>query len=312
MKWSPTDLPRLRDETLQWVARHGAQLYANFIVDGRQEIKPDLPTPEAGLAMARAEAWRIANAELFHVTEHMTELVKTAADSLPEFTLVPEDLPAPCGFILFDEPVYIVDYDEGAAPVVAIVWGPWQNSPWPDGGVWATTYTDSNALIANRKASGGITEQEAIHLRANNPPLLLDNEGQIPFSADPILEDPRGEVEERQGRVLRILRSTWLLMGQSVATVENAEFDRAARKRYRREGKEPPTVRVISLRKPATGGAGEPGNREYHHRWIVRGHWRKQWYASVNDHRPVWIAPYVKGPEGAPLIGGERVYSLRE
>jgi len=24
----------------------------------------------------------------------------------------------------------------------------------------------------------------------------------------------------------------------------------------------------------------------------------------------VWIAPYVKGPEGAPLLGGEKVYAV--
>jgi hypothetical protein len=40
----------------------------------------------------------------------------------------------------------------------------------------------------------------------------------------------------------------------------------------------------------------------------VRGHWRQQWYPSIQDHRPVWIAPHRKGPEDAPMLGGEKVY----
>lgn len=29
--------------------------------------------------------------------------------------------------------------------------------------------------------------------------------------------------------------------------------------------------------------------------WIVRGHWRNQWYSSLDCHKPKWIDPHWKG-----------------
>lgn len=53
---------------------------------------------------------------------------------------------------------------------------------------------------------------------------------------------------------------------------------------------------------------GVPGYREYHSRWLVRGHWRqypdklgvggRRW-----SGKRVWVKPYVKGPAGAPWRG---------
>ena len=41
--------------------------------------------------------------------------------------------------------------------------------------------------------------------------------------------------------------------------------------------------------------------REYQCRWVVRGHWRKQWYPSLKTHQPKWIGAYIKGPDDKPL-----------
>lgn len=40
------------------------------------------------------------------------------------------------------------------------------------------------------------------------------------------------------------------------------------------------------------------GTREYHCRWLVRGHWRR-----IEEARRVWVRPYIKGPAGAPWRG---------
>lgn len=52
----------------------------------------------------------------------------------------------------------------------------------------------------------------------------------------------------------------------------------------------------------------QPAN--YSHRFIVSGHWRNQWLPSVGLHRQQWIAPFVKGPDEAPLIVKKRLYQL--
>jgi hypothetical protein len=103
--------------------------------------------------------------------------------------------------------------------------------------------------------------------------------------------------------------TAWLLMQQPVTTVADATFDRAERRRLARQRLDDRPVRVINLRRRAASTIAGQSDREYHHQWIVRGHWRDQWYASRGVHRPVWIAPHVKGPEGAPMLGGEKVHA---
>ena len=40
----------------------------------------------------------------------------------------------------------------------------------------------------------------------------------------------------------------------------------------------------------------------FHVRWVVRGHWRQQAVGpNHSEHKPVFIAPHVRGPQGAPL-----------
>lgn len=67
-----------------------------------------------------------------------------------------------------------------------------------------------------------------------------------------------------------------------------------------------PIVHVIRLRAEAEKSIEEvrrldAGRAAPTHRWIVRGHYRAQWYPSSGAHRVIWIAPYLKGPEDAPF-----------
>ncbi|MEV2189028.1 hypothetical protein [Streptomyces sp. NPDC047966] len=104
-------------------------------------------------------------------------------------------------------------------------------------------------------------------------------------------------------------------MGQSIATSERVDADRSSRRRIQRMDRDYGTaVRTIRLRRARTASGDEPGEqpgtREYQHRWVVRGHWRNQPYPSLGITRPLWISPYIAGPEGLPLIGGEKVMVL--
>jgi hypothetical protein len=70
-------------------------------------------------------------------------------------------------------------------------------------------------------------------------------------------------------------------------------------------------VVTIILRQIETQKAEGESQIEWQHRWLVRGHWRKQWLPSVHGHRQQWIAPYVKGPEDKPLVIKPRVFDFR-
>lgn len=127
-------------------------------------------------------------------------------------------------------------------------------------------------------------------------------------------DDFADEPPEHSHAVERILARCGFINSPYVDTTARAiprpmrrEVARASRKRGGPEPEEP-LVRVITLRRPAaTGTAAEPEGEDagfpHSHRWWVSGHFRAQWYPSLEAHRVIWIAPYLKGPESAPLLG---------
>lgn len=42
-------------------------------------------------------------------------------------------------------------------------------------------------------------------------------------------------------------------------------------------------------------------------RWLVRGHWRNQYYASEDTNKPVWIEEHTAGAPDAPIVRRDRV-----
>jgi hypothetical protein len=78
---------------------------------------------------------------------------------------------------------------------------------------------------------------------------------------------------------------------------------REERRRARKAGRKPPgQFYQVKLRK-REGVKTECGHEvNWSHRWVVRSHWRKQFYPSRNEHIPVLIHSYVKGPQNLPLV----------
>lgn len=67
---------------------------------------------------------------------------------------------------------------------------------------------------------------------------------------------------------------------------------------------------VLCYRGDATGSepSDAPSVRsEPDHRWVVRGHWRRQWHPSTKDHSTIWIDEHTSGPAEKPLLHVERV-----
>jgi hypothetical protein len=112
----------------------------------------------------------------------------------------------------------------------------------------------------------------------------------------------------------RIVQTTLRLMQQRIAAHHVERPARASRRDAERHGVRRQDVTVVRLRRTHgdTGELETPGDRApYSHRFIVSGHWRNQPYPSEgeNVHRQIWISPYVKGPEDAPLrVAPQRVY----
>ena len=80
---------------------------------------------------------------------------------------------------------------------------------------------------------------------------------------------------------------------------------RSERRRFERVTDEvKPDVHVVILRSARAKSGRDDGDGEtpdWSCRWMVRGHYRNQWYAGERKHRLIWVAPYVKGPEDKPF-----------
>ena len=104
--------------------------------------------------------------------------------------------------------------------------------------------------------------------------------------------------------VASLIGATWLLMSQeSISERETVNPE----PKMGHKGRVIPqsSVQLIDVKhRPSTGSDRDSSKKqkEYHVRWLVRGHWRQVPYGPKQSLRkPMFIAPHVKGPEGAPM-----------
>lgn len=278
-----TELPEVRAEVINQFRQEATfrHLHDNGIAKAHQ-IREELDR-QARLA---------TNMEMFHVSPAMCHLALSAAKTLEFFAVSREDLPAPSGMIVFDTTDSHVQVAYSGGRKVPM-----------RGTIWLSS-ADRSSWMAMPMVDpiGDLGRGDTL---AVDPAMWCG----IDFGA----KVPKSSLQKWDFRaeMTALLITTWLLMRQPLAKTSTQEPDRATRKRVRRLGAEPATVRLIDLRRPSLAASQGDGSSNYQHQWIVRGHWRNHWHPKRQVHRPVWIAPHVKGPEGAPMIGGEKVYVLR-
>ena len=121
---------------------------------------------------------------------------------------------------------------------------------------------------------------------------------------------PGDQIEDRDDTFMpRFLYAFWRLCEQQIAAVGQAQVNHSAQVLADRAGVSP-EVRVVRLRRAQQTGGSVRGNREWQHRWVVRMHKVHQWYPRLQQHKVIYRGPYIKGPDGKPLLGGETVRAL--
>lgn len=122
---------------------------------------------------------------------------------------------------------------------------------------------------------------------------------------------PGSEIDDADDLFMpKFLFAFWRLCEQRIAVPEHAPVNHSAQVLADRAGI-PPQVRIVRLRR-AEQQPGDPasGGREWKHRWTVRMHKVNQWYPSEGRHKVIYRGPYLKGPEGKPILDGETVHGL--
>jgi hypothetical protein len=364
------DVPEIRARMAAWARDPGTDGAVNWFTfwlgpypAGVTESRVFDHADDVSAIITRTLAAQLPAAELFYVSDAMTDLAGHAATTLTDYRLHPEDLPAQIGVMVYNHPPVQGTATDRRDGITVVSWGPGR------GGLWVHTWSTASQAWTNGTGRLGRAMAELPHEEAlaravrgsEYPPLdperdspttdqaadyfiadLLPNLRRAPIPPSFIPAhgyDWRGmtpmEFTDMQGwpsdvptdgapmtadtkiTLDRAVLATWLLMGQTLVRSEQLVAPRAAQRRIAREDPDlDPTVRYIDLRRARTEPADRTdkdrtSTREYRHRWIVRGHWRNQFYRSRNDHRPIWIDPHFAGPEDKPLLGGERVNVLR-
>lgn len=107
------------------------------------------------------------------------------------------------------------------------------------------------------------------------------------------------------------------LMAQKLAVTFHKDTDRHTKRRAERERRPvTPFLRVISLRKLEEDKKRDknltPAEIEYRWQWMVRGHWRNQYYPGTDEHKPVFVEAYIKGPDDKPFKPeGHKIFVAR-
>lgn len=310
----PAQVASLRRELITWLATPDAEAYYELMAE------------DAGTWRREPQREALVKAELFYVSDEMSAVAVHAGQTMPDQVPMRQEFPAEYGFIVWDGP--LVDEETTATMLGAH----------PQAGLFASCHALSWFITELTNEEDAVVDAAFLTFWVRPegrtyPPLIPYHSAVFDLSL-PIrgsaLADNEGGNEAAGGWIAQFdmtAYTTMVLMGQSVATLESHRPERAERRRAARAGLETPDVTVVQLRRHAraegqpddadddntedsTEAGQDPAASARTHRWVVRGHWRQQWYPSLNDHRAIWIHGYVKGPEDKPLVIGERVNAL--
>jgi len=335
--FTPSDVPALRRELAEWHSSpRSVEMYMMAVVLGKQPIKPSGNPLSVAASLAATEYRRISQADLWYFDTDLCDLLEQAAPTMPTFSPTPQDLPSKTGFVTFARPIalrpaetdrliadhIIAESDhetkasveqilDGKVEICAASWGPGDytvDNKYRAGYTWISFYAKSHARDA---VSAG--RRHLIDL----PTLLVDGEAIIPWTPEGVQPDEIQfftlNTEKIAGTTLSwgalLLAAFRLAQERSLVDPITQPTSRPERRRTQRADLPPRDVRIIRLhRRLAEQRTTQSAGREYRSRWIVRGHWRRQWYPSIESHRPRWIHPYLKGPAEGTLLGGDRVH----
>jgi hypothetical protein len=309
---------------------------------------PSVPYDESGDALRRYFARGIDLSLPFYVDPKMNILITAAAESLPSDTTVQmHDLPNSHGFMVIPQGVAEIDLRGQLMVHNAIAW--FQRAGGVD--IWLMSNKYDPKDMVNERQRRMFGEEGYAQMPELMPASYMRVEfGQrVPWSMGStktlppeivetmqVLRQPDGSgygyawgegydmnewlaesMEMRPSGPMLWLYATWRLMQQTITDVRTEGVDRGLRRAAEKRKMKTQQVTVIHLRKrKAAVVDGEEQHIEWSHSWLVRGHWRQQWYGPKNGDEnerfqvPIWIHPHLKGPEDAPLLVRDHIYSL--
>jgi hypothetical protein len=326
----------LDDETTIASDRHLAIDSDEFSI-----IQPDT-TPEQVTAKLRQT---LTISETYYVAPAMQTLIAAAAESMPhDEVIVASDLPSPQGFMFVPGGVVATDLRGLPCTTDAVLWDTY------GGKVAVTLYVDKyntgntfnterirqlnesafNALPRLTPWSFGGFSLDSPLPRYTTvsrpvPPELVsrltwrqNTESQevnvYPRDADDAeVNEYIDGLELAQGpeAIMLWFMTVLKLMQQTMVSTEPMHVPRATQRRMQRMKLANNRATVIELRRRKGQDKGDT-HFEYSHRFLRRGHWRRQHYKEDGEWRRkiIWISPQIIGDPSLPLIIRNHVNAL--
>lgn len=303
----PARLPRVRSRLVEfWDGELPRKVISHAARSGMNLPGEDVGSEEFGVTrqkftgdqadrFCKRMAFATSAAELFWISPAFTHLAIAAGKRLPDLTITREEVPTAAGLMVYGLPIHSEVWLEGRPPADLIAVG-WTLVP---GGVWLTTYVQPEQTLT--QIDPEVLRRDYGFLFASAPG------GGLPFGTT---IEPEYEVNGYS--IWGTLLATWYLMQQPGVTDERKEpAEKSFSKSHARahQGRRPPDVRVVNLRKvprQASDDEREPGTRVITVRslvgWETGGFWRDQPYGLNHSlRRRIWIKPFARGPKDKPF-----------
>jgi hypothetical protein len=262
-------------------------------------------------------------ADLYRVSPDMSMVIQQASSQFDESDRIDRTLcPSGCGLVYFEEPIMMrISSGKKPQPVHWLLW------VWLKSGFLVMPFLD---LSVN-------PDEEAMSFMNFVRPELRDMFGRwacrgvdlirhgerlggplvdiTPERAMQALRMREGVTLTPSDNPARLLHALWLLLSEPNEKTTQTEVEHLPKTTGRAAARAGVSGRitVVALRRGADS-ARQPGEStvERNVRWVVTGHWRWQRHGEgLKQRKRIWITAHVKGPEGKPIIHGEKIYDVR-
>jgi hypothetical protein len=287
-------------------------MYRHYHTPGWRELLKD-PSTEQGFPVWEATILMATKATPYYVAPPICDLIAGASagfDLGEVFHLF--DAPTPHGFVYLAHPVPI--------PAASLDTEMWQRH-YPTGvarlrgfgWIYASDAGDPALVGQMIPLETPRSERESSYAILATFDTGHPHCPRVGYAALPRLGVPwsacvSGLTEDQTGlALLRIIATFFRFVQQELLTLSPARPTNRATLRRLREHIPDPVVRVVDLRKRARTDPQQHVDVTWHCRWLVRGHWRRQWYRGEGRHKNIWIEPHVKGPDDQPFKPPTRI-----
>ena len=231
------------------------------------------------------DLYQFTTAPLFFWTARVAEVVEQASRSYPlqEEAFLPR---LPRAFCVFERPTLWMVIDGVRAGLSALSW---------------TTGIDESSGVLKLRVRGLVWVGQrctvCFSIEVTNPRRIPNPDADATFDQE-ALSVYRWICSASMFLEQRIIQNAPVPIGRHVA-------HRASKLNVA------PTCNVVQMRRldrrrPDGLVQDDTAPIEWQCQWLVRGHWRQQFYPSAGRHVPRWIAPYIKGPDDKPMKPPQR------